>query len=200
MEQRRCTGRRPPWCSSCFFQTVFKIIYSNCSSNIGVSCCVQIQLEGTSVGNLFLIEKEKTAGRPFPFQNAFSFFRQPCSNGVRVSPAVPLFGCLCYTMWAMPLCNACLFCIRSMLAGNKQPGSWSCFACHSHETNGDAFLPRQQSTGSAQRRGSPLTVGLPYIFCHTSYRNLASFASFPASCHCTFRAGRVYAEELDAGP
>ena len=114
--------------------------------------------------------------------------------------AVPLFGCLCYTMWAMPLCNDCLFCIRSMLAGNKQPGSWSCFACHSHKTIGDAFLPRQQSTGSAQRRGSPLTVGLPYIFCHTSYRNLASFASFPASCHCMFRAGRVYAEELDAGP
>ena len=48
-----------------------------------------------------------------------------------------------------------------MLAGNKQPGSWSRFACHSHETIGDAFLPRQQSTGSAQRRGSPLTVGLP---------------------------------------
>ena len=77
---------------------------------------------------------------------------------------------------------------------------WSCFACHSHETIGDAFLSRQQSAGSAQRRGSPLTVGLPHIFCHTSYRNLASFASFPASCHCTFRAGRVYAEELDAGP
>ena len=113
---------------------------------------------------------------------------------------MPLFGCLCYTMWAMPLCNACLFCIRSLLAGNKQSGSWSCFACHSHETIGGAFLPRQQSTGSAQRRGSPLTVGLPYIFCHTSYQNLASFASFPASCHCMFRAGRVYAEELDAGP
>ena len=112
---------------------------------------------------------------------------------------MPLFGCLCYTMWAMPLCNACLFCIRSMLAGNKQPGSWSCFACHSHETIGDAFLPRQQSTGSAQRRGSPLTVGLPYIFCHTSYRNLASFASFPASCHCMFRAGRVYAGRAGCG-
>ena len=80
VEQRRCTGRRPPRCSSCFFQTVFKIIYKNCSSNIGVSCCVQIQLEGTSVGNLFLIEKEKNAGRPFPFQNTFSFFRQPCYN------------------------------------------------------------------------------------------------------------------------
>ena len=79
VEQRRCTGRRPPRCSSYFFQTVFKIIYKNCSSNIGVSCCVQIQLEGTSVGNLFLIEKEKNAGRPFPFQNTFSFFRQPCS-------------------------------------------------------------------------------------------------------------------------
>ena len=78
VEQRRCTGRRPPRCSSCFFQTVFKIIYKNCSSNIGVSCCVQIQLEGTSVGNLFLIEKEKNAGRPFPFQNTCSFFRQPC--------------------------------------------------------------------------------------------------------------------------
>ena len=61
-----------------FFQTVFKIIHNNCSSNIGVSCCVQIQLEGTSVGNLFLIEKEKDAGRPFPFQNTFSFFRQSC--------------------------------------------------------------------------------------------------------------------------
>ena len=132
--------------------------------------------------------------------------RKKRPNGVRVTTlqqdysAVPRFGCLCYTMWAMPLCNACLFCIRSMLVGNKQPGSWSCFACYSHETIGDAFLPRQQSTGSAQRRGSPLTVGLPYIFCHTSYRNLASFASFPASCHCMFRAGRVYAEELDAGP
>ena len=78
VEQRRCTGRRPPRCSSCFFQTVFKIVYKNCSSNIGVSCCVQIQLEGTSVGNLFLIKKEKNAGRPFPFQNTFSFFRQPC--------------------------------------------------------------------------------------------------------------------------
>ena len=81
VEQRRCTGRRPPRCSSSFFQTVFKIIYSNCSSNIGISCCVQIQLEGTSVGNLFLIEKGKNAGRPFPFQNTFSFLRQPCSLG-----------------------------------------------------------------------------------------------------------------------
>ena len=34
-----------------FFQIVFKIIDNICSSNIGVSCCTQIQLEGASVGN-----------------------------------------------------------------------------------------------------------------------------------------------------
>ena len=96
VEQRRCTGRRPPRCSSCFFQTVFKIIYKNCSSNIGVSCCVQIQLEGTSVGNVFLIEKEKNAGRPFPFQNTFSFFRQPCYLSLRAFKARPL---IIWTSW-----------------------------------------------------------------------------------------------------
>ena len=92
----------------------------NCSSNIGVSCCVQIQLEGTSAGNLFLIEKEKNAGRPFPFQNTFSFFRQACCN------ATPTLSSAVYEF-----------------SNTRRPTSFlESYPAASSQTNNNALIPR----------------------------------------------------------
>ena len=40
--------------------------------------CAQIHLKGTFEGYHFPISNKQNAGRPFPFQNRFSFFWQPC--------------------------------------------------------------------------------------------------------------------------
>ena len=52
MEQRRCTGRRPPRCSSWFLKTAFKITHN--SSNIRVRCCTKWSC----------LKKKLTAPRP----------------------------------------------------------------------------------------------------------------------------------------